>query len=149
MFSTMLQLAVAWWWMPLLWVATFGFGLLLMRWLILRLGADYFVRPPRQSCCATPRQRLAHLGLRVIKNTSGLLLLAAGVVMLFTPGPGLLAIILGLSLMNFPGKRRLEERLLCQPRVLQAANRLRARHGVAPLISPRSLLAEQRAVSTA
>jgi hypothetical protein len=114
-----------------------------MRWLILRIGADYFVRPPRDLRYATPRQRLAHHALTALKNLSGLVLLAAGVVMLFTPGPGLLAMVLGLSLMSFPGKRRFEERLLCQPRILHAANRLRARHGTAPLISPRSLLAEQ------
>ena len=136
MLSSLLESALAWWWMPILWVATFIGGLLVMRWLILRIPSDYFVRPPRDWRHVPPRQRLPHLALMALKNGGGLLLLAAGLVMLVTPGPGLLALVLGLSLLSFPGKRGLEERFLGQPRVLHAANRLRARHGVVPLTMP-------------
>jgi hypothetical protein len=136
MWPQLLNLAESWWWMPLLWVATFIVGLLVMQWLILRLPADYFVRPPQRH---SP-QFLGQFLLWGLKNLSGVVLVIAGLVMIVTPGPGLLAMVLGLSLVNFPGKRRLEERLLCQPRVLHAANRYRARHRVAPLISPRDVL---------
>lgn len=54
--------------------------------------------------------------------------------MLFTPGPGVLTILIGVMLLNFPGKRRLERKLVERPRVLEAINRLRARFGKAPLI---------------
>lgn len=134
------QIAADWWWMPLVWVATFILGLLIMRWLLLRIPSDYFIRPPRDWRNAPPRKRIAHLALMILKNGGGLLLIVAGLVMLVTPGPGLLALVLGLSLLNFPGKRVLEERLLCQPRVLHAANALRARNGIPPLCSPRLLL---------
>jgi hypothetical protein len=125
-----------WWWMPLVWVATFVVGVWIMRWLILRIPSDYFVRVPRDWRHSPPRALLPHLALTALKNGGGVLLLAAGLVMLVTPGPGLLALVLGLSLVSFPGKRRLEERFLGQPRVLQAANRLRVRHGVLPLVMP-------------
>jgi hypothetical protein len=136
MWTNLLQFALAWWWMPLVWVATFVAGLLLMRWLILRIPADYFVRVPRDWRHAPPRLLLPHLALMALKNGGGALLLITGLVMLVTPGPGLLALVFGLSLVNFPGKRQMEVRFLGQPRVLHAANRLRARHGVAPLVMP-------------
>jgi hypothetical protein len=41
--------------------------------------------------------------------------------------------IIGLTLVDFPGKRRLERRLLRHPRVLRAINRLRARFDRPPL----------------
>jgi hypothetical protein len=148
MWNSFIQFAQTWWWMPILWVATFLGGLLLMRWLILRIPADYFVRPPRDWRQAPPRQRLWHGAIFLAKNSGGLVLLAAGLVMIFTPGPGLLAIALGLSLMNFPGKRRLEERLLCHPSVLHAANRLRQRNAIAPLREPRDCPSRQQAVGT-
>ena len=137
MWHSILQFAWAWWWMPLLWVATFIGGLFLMRWLILRIPSDYFIRPPRDWRTVPRRQQALHWTLTFLKNGGGLLLLAAGLVMIFTPGPGLLAVVLGLSLVNFPGKRKLEVELLCRPSVLHAANRLRTRHGVAPLVSPK------------
>ncbi len=141
--TSLLQFVSVWWWMPLLWIATFVGGLLLMEWLILRIPPDYFVRPPRSLRYLSRPQRIGQLALMTLKNGGGLVLLAAGLLMLFTPGPGLLAMVLGLSLVNFPGKRTLEVRLLCQPRVLDAANRLRRRRGIAPLISPENLLASK------
>lgn len=142
MAHALFELAADWWWMPLVWVATFIGGLLIMRWLILRIPADYFIRPPRDWRNAPPGQRIGHFALVALKNGGGLLLIAVGLVMLVTPGPGLLALVLGLSLVNFPGKRNLEERLLSYPRMLRAANRLRARNGIPPLCSPRLMLPE-------
>ena len=45
------------------------------------------------------------------------------------PGQGLLTILIGLILLDFPGKRGLERRLVSRPSVLAAINRLRARFG--------------------
>jgi hypothetical protein len=36
------------------------------------------------------------------------MLLLAGIIMLVTPGQGIISIVLGLFLMEFPGKRKLE-----------------------------------------
>ena len=52
--------------------------------------------------------------------------------MLFTPGQGILSILAGLLLMNFPGKFRLERWLVQRPGVLKSLNWLRARRGKAP-----------------
>jgi hypothetical protein len=65
--------------------------------------------------------------LLILKNLLGAVLVIAGAVMLFTPGQGLLTILIGIMLLNFPGKRRLERKLVARPRVLNAINGLRAR----------------------
>lgn len=61
----------------------------------------------------------------VVKNGVGAALILAGLLMLVLPGQGLITLLIGLSLVNFPGKRRLVCRLLQQPRVLGFINRIR------------------------
>jgi hypothetical protein len=76
--------------------------------------------------------------LITLKNVVGIVLLMAGIVMLFTPGQGILTILLGLSFVDFPGKRGLERRIVGNPVVLDKINSLRARANRPPLeISPR------------
>ena len=70
----------------------------------------------------------------ISKNLLGVVLIAAGIVMLVTPGQGVLTILIGLMLLNFPGKRRLLQALLSRPRVRDAVNTLRARFRKPPLI---------------
>jgi hypothetical protein len=55
--------------------------------------------------------------LRILKNAFGCFLILSGVLMLFLPGQGLLCLFLGVSLVHFPGKRRLELRLLRYKRI--------------------------------
>ena len=54
--------------------------------------------------------------------------------MLFLPGQGVLTILIGLSLLEFPGKRRLEAKIVGQPTVLSTINNMRAKFGKPPLI---------------
>ena len=56
-----------------------------------------------------------------------------GVLMLVLPGQGVLTILIGLTLLDFPGKRRFVRRLLMRPRVFRVINRLRRRFGRPPL----------------
>ena len=74
-----------------------------------------------------------HAAGLVLKNALGLLLLACGIVMLVIPGQGLLTMLIGLMLMDFPGKRRLEARLVAVPSVRRSINWLRERAHRAPL----------------
>jgi hypothetical protein len=50
------------------------------------------------------------------------------------PGQGILTILLGLIMMDIPGKRPFETGLVKRPKVLQSINRLRERFGKPPLI---------------
>ena len=126
------------WWMGILSVVTFVGSLIALPFLVARIPADYFVRD-RQGHAAHRQQ---HPVLRVIglvcKNLLGLAFVLAGVAMLVLPGQGILTILIGLSLMNFPGKRTLERRIVQQPSILRAINWMRHRAGQPPLIVPQS-----------
>lgn len=81
-----------------------------------------------------------HLALRLVgifaKNLLGLFLVFLGVVMSLpgVPGQGVLTILLGIMLLDFPGKRQLELKLVTRPKVLRVINRLRARFDKPPLL---------------
>jgi hypothetical protein len=70
----------------------------------------------------------------LIKNAIGVILLLAGFAMLFLPGQGILTMLIGISFIDFPGKRRLEAKLIGQPAVLRAINTLREKFGKPPLV---------------
>jgi hypothetical protein len=74
---------------------------------------------------------LAALG----KNLAGAVLVLLGLIMALpgVPGQGLLTALIGLTLLSFPGKRRLERRFVRIPALLRAINRLRARFARPPL----------------
>jgi hypothetical protein len=73
----------------------------------------------------------------VVKNVIGAVLLVAGLVMLVVPGQGLLTIAVGLMLVDFPGKFRLERWLATRRPVWKAINWLRARAGREALERPK------------
>jgi hypothetical protein len=103
---------------------------------VLRLPPDYFTHARRDPVYRHVRHPLAAWSLVLLKNVSGLVLVILGVVMLFTPGQGLLTLLVGLMLINFPGKYRLERRLVRLGPVIPALNWLRERRGRPPLMEP-------------
>ena len=70
----------------------------------------------------------------VAKNIAGLIFILAGMAMLVLPGQGLISILLGLSLTNFPGKYRLERFLISRPAILRSVNWIRRKADKDPLI---------------
>ncbi len=76
--------------------------------------------------------------LKVAKNALGVLLVLLGVVLSLpgVPGQGLLTILIGLILLDLPGKQRFERRLMTRPAVFTAVNTVRARFGREPLLPP-------------
>ena len=114
-------------------LATFVVSAVALPWLLTRLPEDYFeetsptVHPP------WPRQPALYWAWRLLKNSLGAVLLLAGFVMLLTPGQGLLTILAGLWLADFPGKRRWERRLIGLPKVLTSINWIRRKSGQPPL----------------
>ena len=48
----------------------------------------------------------------------------------------LATVLVGLMLLNFPGKYKLEQRMAQNPRILSSLNWLRGKMGCAPLLSP-------------
>ena len=100
--------------------------------ILVRLPADYFdTRIPRH-WMKDHHPVLRLLGL-VIKNVVGVVFLLAGFAMLFLPGQGVLTMLIGISLMDFPQKRALEARMVGQPTVLGVINSMRQKFGKPPL----------------
>jgi hypothetical protein len=56
--------------------------------------------------------------------------------MLVLPGQGILTILIGISLLEFPGKRRLELAIVKRSSIRRAIDRIRQRSGTEPLNLP-------------
>lgn len=107
--------------------------LIAIPFILVRLPPDYFdVRVAR------PWMEDHHPVLRlvghVVKNVVGAIFLFAGFLMLFLPGQGILTMLIGISMLDFPGKRRVEAKLIGQPTVLSAINAMRRKFEKPPLI---------------
>ena len=72
----------------------------------------------------------------IVKNILGVFLVLLGIVLSLpgVPGQGILTILLGLIMLDIPGKRPLEAKIIQRPAVLAAVNKLRSRYGKPPLI---------------
>ena len=116
-------------------VITFVLSIVVCIVVVIRIPEDYFVCDHRGDGCRR-RHPLVHWSLVVGKNLLGLFLVLLGVVMSLpgVPGQGILTILLGAMLMDFPGKRRAERWLLTRRGVLKTINRMRARYGRPPLL---------------
>lgn len=100
--------------------------------ILVRLPSDYFdTRTPRH-WMKDHHPALRLIGL-VAKNAVGIVFLLAGFAMLFLPGQGVLTMLIGISLMDFPGKRALEARMVGQPTLLGVINSMRQKFGKPPL----------------
>jgi UPF0716 family protein affecting phage T7 exclusion len=121
------------WWLG---VAAFVGSLLALPFLVAFMPADYFVRAEPGPKSWRSRHPATRAAARIAKNCLGLVLLAAGAIMLFTPGQGVLTLLLGVSFLDLPGKRRIEQRLLASRPLRRALDAMRRRAGRPPLQFP-------------
>ena len=103
---------------------------------IIYLPEDYFVRDRRDPARQTRRHPAVWLALTILKNILGVALVAAGLAMLVLPGQGLLTMLIGVTLVNFPGKFALERRIVSRPSVANTLNRIREAAGRSRLKLP-------------
>lgn len=75
-------------------------------------------------------------GAMIAKNLLGVFLVILGIILSLpgVPGQGILTILLGLIMLDIPGKRPLEARIIQRPAILAAVNNLRAKYGKPPLV---------------
>jgi hypothetical protein len=114
-------------------VGMFIASLIIIPAIIARIRPDYFAhdrRPPARFAHLTPSVRVL---LHVLKNVLGVVLMLAGIAMLVLPGQGLLTLIIGFFLLDFPGKYRFERWLVERPAIHRPLNWLRHRAGREPL----------------
>lgn len=123
-------------WIGLFSVVTFIASLFIIPVIVARIPADYFVDRQRHLSRLRRWHPVVYVALLVLKNLFGGLLVVAGIAMLVLPGQGILTILIGIMLMNFPGKYALERRLVSQSGVFNAINWIRKRAGKQQLIHP-------------
>ena len=122
-------------WLGIFSAILFIISLLSLPWLVSLIPEDYFTHKQREPSKWKTLHPLTRIVLLALKNLLGLVLLAGGIFMLVFPGQGLLTILMGLFLVDYPGKYQLERRIATSPRVLSSINWLRAKRGKPPLIA--------------
>jgi hypothetical protein len=125
-------------WGDVVWTIVFTVATIIVSYVLIVIGmikipADYF-----SSAYVREINHDKHFSVRwvtfIVKNVVGFLLIIAGTIMIFTPGPGVPTILLGLIMMDIPGKRPLEARIIKRPEILETVNNLRARYNKPPLV---------------
>ena len=113
---------------------TFIGSLLVVPWLILRLSPEYFIRHRLDVIERHRRHPVLAIIIFFLRNTVGLGLLAAGTAMLVMPGQGILAMLIGLSFMDFPKKHQLLEKVVQSKGIQRSLNWTRRKGGKEDLV---------------
>lgn len=112
-------------WLAMVSAITFIVSLVIIPWVISKLPTDFFIKVRSGHKDENNKSRLYTTILVLLRNIFGLVFLIAGIIMLFMPGQGILTIVLGISIMAFPGKRRLVNMLLDKSSIQQSLNWIR------------------------
>lgn len=132
-------------WESLTWTQIgMGFGLFLFSFAVslaaivlvmVKIPANYF-SPHYEQAFLPNTHWTVKWGAVILKNVLGVILIALGIVLSLpgVPGQGLLTILLGLIMLDIPGKRPLEARIIQRPTIQSAINKLRARFNKPPLV---------------
>jgi archaellum biogenesis protein FlaJ (TadC family) len=115
-------------WVTALSVVMFLGSIIVAAIVVIRLPADYFAHGKRP-----PREKNRGIALKAVKNILGAFLLLAGLAMLVLPGQGVIMVLIGIMLLDIPGKYRLEKWLVSKGKVLKAMNWLRTKWDKPPL----------------
>lgn len=111
-------------------LVTFAANLAIVSFILVKISANYFQKSHPKKFWKDSSPVIRVLGI-LGKNALGLVLVGLGVLLSLPgiPGQGVLTILLGIMLLDIPGRRRLEHWLVSRPRILKTINRLRHRFG--------------------
>jgi archaellum biogenesis protein FlaJ (TadC family) len=119
----------------LIFVITFAGSLGIISLILVKIPSDYF-RESHSRDFAADHGPVFRWATKIGKNVLGAVLVLLGILMSLpgVPGQGVLTILLGIMLLDLPGKRRLEQKILKQPKVLKKINSLRQKFSKPPLL---------------
>lgn len=123
----------------LLWLAIGSFigliaSILLIPWIVTQIPSDYFTHPKRQKYLWSFQPPIIRLLFIFLKNILGVTLVLGGIAMLLLPGQGILTILIGFIIMDFPYKYKVETWIIKHPFVLRVINKLRSKVKQQPLV---------------
>jgi hypothetical protein len=111
---------------------TFLLSIILIPWYIGRLPSNFFCN--LQSQHSGHRSRSTSIAILLLRNCVGVVLICAGIMMLFMPGQGLLTILIGILCMSFPGKLHFVLYLVNKPTIQNSLNWTRKKMRQKPFI---------------
>jgi hypothetical protein len=120
------------WWIAGASFMTILVFLIVVPLLVIRIPPDYFAHGKFRRKLWANRHLVLRMVLLIGKNILGCVFVTAGIVMLVLPGQGILTILAGTMLLDFPGKYRLVRWIVARPNVMRTLNWLRRRSGRTP-----------------
>ena len=117
-------------WAGIVSVFLFFLSLFLLRYVILRMPEDYFITA--SSISKNPQKII----VRVAKNAVGFLLTICGIILLFTPGQGMITILIGLCLIDLAIVNQFKKKIINNSKVQKALNWIRTKKSVKPFNFP-------------
>ena len=110
----------------LIFLLTFSISLAIVSVIMVKIPADYFKKDRSSKVLPDSHPAIRFLAVAG-KNILGVLLVIVGILLSLpgVPGQGILTILLGVMLLDFPGRRDLERKLVSRPQVLKTINKLR------------------------
>ena len=121
-------------WLLALSIVFFVAILVIVPIILVRLPADYFSTQRQHQPAWSKKYPILRIPLFVVRNCLAVLFIFAGFFMLLLPGQGILTILMGLILLDFPGKFHAMRWLLSQHTVLKSVNWVRKKSGKPELI---------------
>jgi uncharacterized membrane protein len=113
---------------------------IIISYIITQMDKRYFIRRQinAENAIVVSHLRLINSNLTQLINIAkiivGVCLLLIGIVMLVLPGQGLITMLIGLSLLPFPGKDKMEQNILSRKSVRTTLNWIRVKAKKAPFI---------------
>jgi len=136
MFESLKENQELFYWLTAASAVFFVVSLIVVAVVIVRLPADHFQKQEAEGQGKGKQGKgssAGNLAIKIGKNIVGWFLIAAGVAMLVLPGQGVLVVLIGVMLADFPGKHRLQNWIIRRKRVLRTMNWLRRKFDRPPL----------------
>lgn len=122
------------WWIVIVSASVFGLALIAVPLFVVHIPADYFAHPHRSDAEYPRRHSWVRWIWLIAKNMLAVGFLFFGVLMLVLPGQGIVTIFIGITLLDFPGKFKLERWIVSRRGVLDSINWMRKKAGKPPLV---------------
>ena len=91
------------------------FSIIGLGWFISQIPEDYFVHEKRQADNWNKYSSETRVVIIIVKNVIGIVMLISGLFLLVLPGQGILTMIIGILLIDYPGKFKLEQKIISIP----------------------------------
>lgn len=115
-------------------VCTLALSAILIPWMVVRIPCDYFTYGRHNALPWEDRHPVVRGALIAGKNLVGVFFVLLGIAMLVLPGQGILTMLAGTMLLDFPGRHRLVCWIVGRRAVLGSLNWVRRRAGQPELV---------------